>query len=90
MPRRFAGEIDEIMRQHGGDNRRIAIDRIEPEGLMAMHKLGLETFQGQQVTELARAIKGPDDIKAMKCAVHSCELAMHKMQRRIAPGNDRK
>ena len=42
-----------------------AIDRIEPEGLMAMQKLGLETFQGQQVTELARAIKGPDDIKAM-------------------------
>ncbi len=83
---RFADEVDEIMREHGGDNRRIAIDRIEPEGMMAMQKLGLETFQGQQVTELARAIKGPDDIKAMKCAVYSCEMAMHQMQRELRPG----
>ena len=83
---RFAAEIDLLIREHGGSNRRIAIDRIEPEGLMAMQRLGLETFQGQAVTELARAIKGPDDIKAMKCAVHSCELAMYRMQAELRPG----
>ncbi|MGB7335739.1 MAG: dimethylsulfonioproprionate lyase DddP [Salaquimonas sp.] len=83
---KFASEVDSIVREHGSDNRRIAIDRIEPEGLMAMHRLGLETFQGQEVTELARAIKGPDDIKAMRCAVHSCELAMHEMKRNLRPG----
>ena len=83
---RFAGEIDEILRAHGGGNRRLAIDRIEPEGLLALRRLGIETFQGQEVTELARAIKGPDDIRAMKCAVHSCELAMHKMQAELRPG----
>ncbi|MEZ5881624.1 MAG: Xaa-Pro peptidase family protein [Nitratireductor sp.] len=83
---RFAGEIDEILRAHGGGNRRLAIDRIEPEGLLALRRLDIETFQGQEVTELARAIKGPDDIRAMKCAVHSCELAMHKMQAELRPG----
>ncbi|MFZ1815458.1 MAG: dimethylsulfonioproprionate lyase DddP [Rhizobiaceae bacterium] len=83
---RFASEIDGLMREHGGSNRRIAIDRIEPEGLLALHRLGIETFQGQAVTELARVIKGPDDIKALKCAVHSCELAMHRMQDELRPG----
>lgn len=82
----FAAEIDDILRQHGGDNRRLAIDRIEPEGLIAMHRRGIETFQGQEVTELARAIKGPDDLKAMRCAIHSCELAMAEMQRELQPG----
>ncbi len=83
---RFAGEIDELMRAHGGGNRRLAIDRIEPEGLLALHRLGIETYQGQVVSEHARAIKGPDDIKALKCAVHSCEVAMHEMQKALRPG----
>lgn len=83
---RFAGEIDALMRTHGGSNRRLAIDRIEPEGLMALHRLGIETTPGQEVTELARAIKGPDDVKALKCAVHSCEVAMGLMQEALVPG----
>jgi Xaa-Pro aminopeptidase len=83
---RFAREIDDLLRQHGGRNRRLAIDRIEPEGLFALRRLGIETVDGQPVTEHARAIKGPDDIKALKCAVHSCEVAMHKMQEALVPG----
>jgi len=83
---RFAGEIDSLMRTHGGSNRRLAIDRIEPEGLMALHRLGIETTPGQEVTELARAIKGPDDVRALKCAVHSCEVAMGLMQEALVPG----
>lgn len=83
---KFAREIDELLHQHGGKNRRLAIDRIEPEGLMALQRLGIDTFQGQPVTEHARAIKGSDDIKALKCAVHSCETAMHAMQASLRPG----
>ena len=32
----WAAEIDEFMRAHGGGNRRIAIDKIEPLGLKAL------------------------------------------------------
>ena len=83
---KFAAEVDELLCRHSGSNRRLAIDRIEPEGLKAIHGLGIKTFQGQEVTEIARSIKGPDDIRAMKCAMHSCELAMHKMQEALVPG----
>ncbi len=83
---KFAGEVDEILRAHGGGNRRLAIDRIEPDGLKALHAVGIETFQGQAVTEIARVIKGPDDQKALQCAVHCCELAMHEMYRQTEPG----
>lgn len=82
----FAAEISELVRTHGMGNKKIAIDRIEPEGLWALQREGLEPHQGQEVTELARAIKGPDDIKAMKCAIHSCELAMYEMEAALKPG----
>lgn len=83
---RFAAEIDDLLRVHSGKNRRLAIDRIEPSGLMALQALGVEPIEGQAVTETARSIKGEDDIRAMRCAVHSCELAMHKMQAALEPG----
>lgn len=83
---KFAAEVDDLLRVHAGNNRRLALDRIEPEGLMALQKLGIETHQGQQVTEHARAIKGVDDANALRCAVHSCEIAMHAMQSELRPG----
>lgn len=82
----FAAEIDDLLRTHGGTNRRLAIDRIENAGLFAIQALGIEVFDGQEVTEHARAIKGPDDLAAMRCAVHACEAAIGKMQDAVAPG----
>ena len=32
----WSGEIDELLRLHGGGNKRIAIDKIEPLGLKAL------------------------------------------------------
>jgi Xaa-Pro aminopeptidase len=55
-------------------------------GLEALKRLGIKTFQGQAVTEIARSIKGPDEILAMKCAMHSCEIAMAQMQQALRPG----
>jgi len=83
---KFARSIDELMRTHAGDNRCIAVDKIEIAGLRALEKIGLEVFEGQEVTELARVIKGPDEIKAMRCAVAACEAAMFEMQDAVKAG----
>lgn len=83
---KFAANIDELMRTHAGDNRRIAVDKIEIAGLRALEKAGLEVFEGQRVTELARVIKGADEIRASRCAVAACEAAMYEMQAAIEAG----
>ena len=36
--------------------------------------------------ELARVIKGPDEIRAMRCAIASTEIAMGMMQKASLPG----
>ncbi|MCR9215056.1 MAG: Xaa-Pro peptidase family protein [Proteobacteria bacterium] len=82
----FAAEIDELMRAHAGSNRRLAIDKIQIHGLRALEKLGFEIFEGEEVTEKTRAIKQSEEIKALHCAVHACEMSMQEMQKMARPG----
>ena len=76
----FAGQVDEVMRAHAGTNRRLAVDKIMVHGLRALDRAGFEVMEGEEVTEKARAIKGPDEIAAMRCAHHACEAAIAEME----------
>ena len=84
--KKFAGEIEELMRIHSPGNRRLAVDKIQIHGLRALEALGLEVFEGEEVTEKTRVIKQDEEIKALKCAVHACEMSMYEMQRMARPG----
>ncbi|MBC3497695.1 Xaa-Pro peptidase family protein [Pseudomonas sp. SWRI100] len=84
--RRFCAQVDELLRTHAGDNRRLAVDRIEVAGLRALDALGVQVHDGQAVTEFARLIKGPDEIRAMRCAVASCEAAIAEMRQAMRVG----
>ena len=82
----FAAQVDEIMRAHAGTNRRLAVDKIMIAGLRALERIGFEVVEGEEVTERVRAVKGPDDIKAMRCAHHACESAIAVMERATRDG----
>ena len=84
--RRFAGQVDELLRTHGGGNRRLAVDTIEAPGLRALDALGIEVMPGMQLMEHARVIKGVDEINAMRCAIASCEIAVGAMHEQLRPG----
>ncbi len=84
--RHFAAQIDELLRQHAGANRRLAVDRIEVVGVRALDALAIEICSGQEVTEFARMIKGPEEIKAMRCAVASCEASVAEMHQAMRAG----
>lgn len=36
--------------------------------------------------ELARSVKGPDEILAMRCAAHACQSTMGEMLEALTPG----
>ncbi|HUF85910.1 MAG TPA: dimethylsulfonioproprionate lyase DddP [Thermohalobaculum sp.] len=84
--RNFVAQVDEVMRAHAGSSRRLAVDKILVHGLRALEAAGFEVMDGEEVTEKTRAVKGPDEIKAMRCAMHACEAAMAAMQREMRPG----
>ena len=64
MARRWAAEIADLVSQHGGGNRRIGVDRINPEGVVALGRHGLSVVNAEGVLELARAIKSPGEVVA--------------------------
>ncbi|HDM8202570.1 TPA: aminopeptidase P family protein [Vibrio harveyi] len=82
----FAKEIADIVKRHGGGSNRIAVDKIEIVGLRELDKQGFDIFDGQEVMELARAVKNIDEINAMRCSIASTEIAMKKMQEATVPG----
>ncbi len=76
----WAGEVRDLIAEHGGGNRRLAVDKIMLHGLRALEALGFAIEEGEELTEKARSIKGPDEIKAMRCASHACETSVRRME----------
>lgn len=76
----FANELRQIMAEHAPGQRRLAVDKVMLHGLRALEAQGFEIMEGEEVTEKARAVKGPDEIRAMRCASHACEAAMREME----------
>lgn len=77
---RFAGDVCDVIAEHGGGNMRLAVDKIMLHGARALEAQGFEIMEGEELTEKSRAIKGPDEIKAMRCASHACETAVQAME----------
>lgn len=82
----FSGEIAGLMKEHTSGNTRIAVDKIMIAGLRALESQGLTVLDGEEVTEKARSIKGPEEIVAMRCAVHACEQSVRRMEEEARPG----
>jgi len=83
---RWAAEIAAEVIAHGGGNRRIAVDRINAEGIEALATHGVTVVNGEEVMELARSVKSADEIKAMRRAIGACETAMAVMEEALRPG----
>ena len=83
---RWAAEIADIVRAHGGGNRRLAVDHLDAEGMAALQAEGLSTFNGESIMERVRVIKTDHELSAMRRAVHACERAMGEMEAALQPG----
>ncbi|MBV1902576.1 MAG: Xaa-Pro peptidase family protein [Marinosulfonomonas sp.] len=82
----FARQVKELIGEHGGANRRLAIDKPMVHGLRALEAQGFEVMDGEEVTEKSRSVKGADEILAMRCASHACEVAIREMEDACQPG----
>lgn len=76
----FSKDLQDILGEHAPGQTRIAVDKIMLHALRALEADGFEVMDGEEVTEKARSVKGPDEIKAMRCAIHSCEASMYAME----------
>lgn len=76
----FSNEVRVLMAEHAPGNMRLAVDKPMVHGLRALEAQGFDIREGEEVTEKSRSIKGPDEIRAMRCASHACETAVKAME----------
>lgn len=82
----WATEITDLVVRHGGDNRRLAVDRLDFIGALALQKLGIEIIDGQALAERARAVKTPQELNAIRDAITACQASVQAMQATMQPG----
>ena len=82
----WAAELAELVGQHGGGNRRLALDHCDPAGAAALTGLGIEICEGQEVMEQARVIKSAEEIACMERAITVCEVGMARMRETLEAG----
>ncbi len=82
----WAAELSDLMAAHGGNNRRLAHDRLDPAGALALGAKGVTLHEGQALMEQARAIKSADELDAVAAAIAVCEADMAAMQGALEPG----
>jgi len=76
---------DEIAETLGGAGR-LAVDRMEPAGVAALNKRGIEVIDAGQITEMARAIKSDDEIELMRWTIRVAEAGMARIYGHSVPG----
>jgi Xaa-Pro dipeptidase len=82
----WADEIASLVRQHGGGNMRLAVDKMEPLGVDLLRQRGITIIEGQEITETARMIKSPDELELMGWTIKVCEAGMWRMREHSQPG----
>jgi len=82
----WADEVVSLIRQHGGGNRRLAIDRCEPMGTQRLLAGGIELFDAQEVLELARVVKSREEIACLQLAMDVCDIGIARIRAALRPG----
>ncbi len=86
MAVKWAAEIVDLVSQHGGGNKRVAIDRCGPLGVQELARQGISIHDGFEVMEVAREIKSPGEILLMRHAIDVCEQGLQAMREALRPG----
>jgi len=86
MAGNWAKEIVDLVQQHGGGNRRIAIDRADWLPVMWLQRHQLQIADGKPLMERARAIKSAEEIKALKISFQACADTIAVLRQKTQPG----
>jgi Xaa-Pro aminopeptidase len=84
--KRWAAEIADLVRAHGGGNRRVAIERVNYAAAAALAAHGFALSDAQDPVERARAIKLPDELTCIRASLAAAEQAVAGMLDALRPG----
>ena len=84
--RLWAAEIADLVRRHGGGNRRLGVERFNYAALASLAAEGFDLSDAQAPVERARAIKSADEIACIRASLGAVEDAVGRMADALRPG----
>ncbi len=82
----LAGDMRNYLAELGTDNRRVALEYVNPSLTLALQNAGLEVIDGVAISEHARVIKSEEEIACMRWAIKVAEHGITQVQETIKPG----
>ncbi len=82
----FADDVVAYLAEIGCDNRRVAVEYVNPTITQALEKKGLEVIDGVRISERARLIKNEDELNCIRWAMAVAEYGAEKVKQALKPG----
>jgi len=82
----LSDDIKNFLAELGTDNRRIAIEYVNPSVTQAAMAAGLEVVDAAGLIEEARMIKSEDEIQCIRWSIAVADLGIEKMKAAMQPG----
>ena len=82
----FGATIADLVTTYGAGNSRLAIDRLSHLGCEALRQHDISIHDGEEVMELARAVKSAEELLLMQKAIDVCEIAVARLREATTPG----
>jgi Xaa-Pro dipeptidase len=82
----LADDIVNFLSEIGTDNRRVALEYVNPSITQALERRGLEVVDAVTISEAARIIKSVDEIACMRWSIAVAEHALERMKAAIKSG----
>jgi Xaa-Pro aminopeptidase len=82
----WGAEIVDVLTQHAPNERRLAVDRLDPFGAAYLTQHGVNLLDGQALMEIARAVKSSGELVLIGESLRACEKGIERMHRELRPG----
>lgn len=82
----WADQVAAQVRRHCGAEQSLAVDRIDPLGVIALQRHGIDVVHGHSLVEMARAVKSTSDVICMEHALAVADAGMAAMHEALEPG----
>lgn len=84
--RSWADEIDGLLREHCGAERRLAFDHLDSPGISELARHNIEVIDGEPLMEHARLIKSDEEIRCIRHSIDVASIGMQAMREMLKPG----
>ncbi len=87
VSRRWAAELRELVAERMGRGAtRLAVDRTDVLGAAALQGAGFALVEGQRLLELARSVKGPQEVACLRASLAVADLGIARLRAALEPG----